>query len=88
MKFVLDNEDDDDVVIDVGAGVNIGVGSVGDDVAPHGLRLFRCHYRGIGSISVVTIIVAAVVIAAGAPLSLLASLPFSLLLHGHCHLVA
>jgi len=30
MKFVLDNEDDDNVVVDVGAGVSVVVGSFDD----------------------------------------------------------
>jgi len=30
MKLVLDNEDDDDVVVDVGAGISVGVNSFDD----------------------------------------------------------
>ena len=48
MIFVLDNEDDDDVVVDDDVGVIVGVGSVDDGRAPHGLRLFRYHYRWDG----------------------------------------
>ena len=50
MMCVLDYEDDDDVVVDIGAGVIIDVGSVGDGRAPHGL-LFSWHYRGDGMLA-------------------------------------
>ena len=51
MVMVLDGENKDDVVGDDDVGVSIGANSVdgGDD--PHGLRFFRCHGRGDGSVS-------------------------------------
>ena len=44
----MDNEDDDDVIADDDSSVSV-VGSDDDGSAPHGLRLFRCHYRSAGS---------------------------------------
>ena len=47
--IMVDDEDDDDVGVEDDVGVSVGVGSVDYGGAPHGLRLFRCHYRGDGS---------------------------------------
>ena len=75
MGFMLDSENDDDVVCDDDFGSSVDGGSVdgGDD--PHGLRFFRCHCRGDGSFSGVAIMMFAVVVAAA--LSSLLSLSFS-----------
>ena len=55
MRLMLDGENDDDVVCDDDVGGSFNGDSVdgGDD--PHGLRYFRCHCRGDGSLSGVAI---------------------------------
>ena len=75
MEVVLDSENADDVVGDVGVGVSVVV-SVDDGSALDGVRIFRYYYRGG-----VAIIVAVAVVAAAALLSLLLSLSVSSLLH-------
>ena len=77
MVVVLDDEDDADVVSDVGVG--IVVVSVGDGRALDGVRIFRYHDR-----SRVAVIFVVVVLAAAALPSLLLSLSVSLLFHDLC----
>jgi len=72
MEVVLDAENADDVVGDVGVGVSVVDVIVGDGGALDGLRFFRCHYRGG-----VAIIVVVVAVAAAALSSLFLSLFFS-----------
>ena len=55
MIFVLDEKNDDDVVRNNDVGVSVGDGSINGGNTPHGLRFFRCHYRGNGSFSGSTI---------------------------------
>jgi len=45
MEVVLDSENADDVVGDVGVGVSVVDVIVGDGGALDRLRFFRCHYR-------------------------------------------
>jgi len=59
MEVVLDSENADDVVGDVGVGVSVVVVIVGDGGALDGLRIFRCHYCGGVAIIVVVVVVAA-----------------------------
>jgi len=78
MVVVLDDEDDADIVGDV--GIDIIVVSVGDGGALDVVRIFRLYNR-----SGVAIIVVVVVVAAAALPSLLLSLSISSLFHDLCH---
>ena len=80
MLIVLDKENDDDVVGDVGVVVSVVVGSVGVDGALDGLRFIRYHYRGGVAIIVTTVVVASAVLS-----SLLLPFSVSLLLHDLFH---